>query len=521
MDGLCHICAQEIPGPNRRNIFAFGRCNHHVCYVCSARLRAICGQFECPICRVRLDNVIFSENKKATFKKFKTKYSHSDKYKIYFESEAVESAFNQLLKYNCQICVKSFEASEDPRAKTASNEASISDKKAVSSNKATGNKNKTSNGNSNNNSNNAVKANKSTTSSGDTSGGSSSSGSSGNSKKLNREHNTACPSVTARRLEEDGPPGLLEPAIVSHPAFDDVFGLKNHLNYVHKLRLCDLCLNHNKLFPFEFSYYDNASLSKHIKEGEAKSSHTGHPACQLCRQIFFNQDELLLHMSREHFPCHLCEARESNMLVYFNDYVNLRNHFRDKHILCERDNCRNEHLTSAFDSEIEYEIHLVNVHRLQRSTITLESAPHVARQNQADSARSLRQSLPRNAAVISTGNVAIANSQRRVENDPNAIRLNRPLVRPQRLPSQSEFPALGQDTATNRTLNQPPATSSSRLANNRPTQSTLSQRLTAGPSSVYSRAPIELNEVEFPSLPEAPKPKVNTKKVTQKGRKRY
>lgn len=54
---ICDICAQNVPGPEREKIFAFGECDHYVCYVCSARLRVICDQSECPICRKKLDNV--------------------------------------------------------------------------------------------------------------------------------------------------------------------------------------------------------------------------------------------------------------------------------------------------------------------------------------------------------------------------------------------------------------------------------------------------------------------------------
>lgn len=54
---ICNICAQNVPGPEREKIFAYGKCDHHVCYVCSARLRVICEQSECPICREKLEYV--------------------------------------------------------------------------------------------------------------------------------------------------------------------------------------------------------------------------------------------------------------------------------------------------------------------------------------------------------------------------------------------------------------------------------------------------------------------------------
>lgn len=53
----CDICAQNVPGPEREKIYAFGKCDHYVCYVCSARLRVVCDQSDCPICREKLDSV--------------------------------------------------------------------------------------------------------------------------------------------------------------------------------------------------------------------------------------------------------------------------------------------------------------------------------------------------------------------------------------------------------------------------------------------------------------------------------
>lgn len=68
-DQICDICAQNVPGPEREKIFAYGKCDHHVCYVCSARLRVICDQSECPICREKLDSVSKSSRNLTTSSK--------------------------------------------------------------------------------------------------------------------------------------------------------------------------------------------------------------------------------------------------------------------------------------------------------------------------------------------------------------------------------------------------------------------------------------------------------------------
>ena len=51
MDDACPVCL------NRIRIFSVGLCNHHVCQECSTRMRVLCGQNECPICRQDMPKV--------------------------------------------------------------------------------------------------------------------------------------------------------------------------------------------------------------------------------------------------------------------------------------------------------------------------------------------------------------------------------------------------------------------------------------------------------------------------------
>lgn len=284
-----------------------------------------------------------------------------------------------------------------------------------------------------------------------------------------------------------------------------------------------------------------------MKEGEPNTSHRGHPNCKLCHQTFFNNDELIRHMSREHFYCHFCGNEGSNMRIYFLDYASLRNHFRNDHFLCERDNCRHEQFTSAFDNRIDYQLHLVQVHEnsqsnlsrgeaRQQRTIVLDSAPLRSRSGISPN-RSLRQNLPLNAAIVSTGNLATANSSRQLR-APESIREQ---LRSQAPLPPSEFPALHAAangelqppnrplaTAVQRTIqvtsmNQFPALSQSTPSQTRvvPSDTPMSRRLAAGPSGsrvAFSRTlgggirpPEQLNETEFPPLPEQPKAKSNKK----------
>lgn len=515
-DQSCNICAQIVPGPEREKIFAFGKCDHFVCYVCSARLRAICEQSECPICREKLDSVIFVSSKSQTFDKYSLKKLISnEKYKIYFETEAIKGAFDKLLKFECQKCCKETQNMKDKKDESTKS-AAVSTSPCPSS--LTG----------------GQKDANSTTSPSSPPG--------------------LTPKFNKAKLKEDSQ-GLLDSTQVSKTTFDDAFGLKNHLYFVHKLKLCDLCLTHNKLFPFEYSYYDRVGLIRHIEKGEPKTSHRGHPKCQLCQQTFFNAEELLMHMSREHYHCHLCGRHDSNRRIYFSDYKTLREHFKTRHILCERDNCKHEQFTSVFDNEIDFRMHLVDFHptsglsrgevRHQR-TITLEQPAYRDTHNN-NNIMSLRPNeLPPNTAIVSTGPMAIANSSLR-QNNQQLQQLQQQqqqraeslqtFIRQQRLPSRAEFPALGQtsvratsqaislsntvDENSNRAQQSTSSDSNSAI---RPSSdnSTLSQRLVAGPSNSSRsfvrtlgggayRAPKQLDESEFPPLPEQPKAKGNKK----------
>lgn len=63
----CVVCCQNVPGSNRKELFALGPCDHIVCYECSTKMRVLCQQTECPICRQDIPKVRlggeFNENR--------------------------------------------------------------------------------------------------------------------------------------------------------------------------------------------------------------------------------------------------------------------------------------------------------------------------------------------------------------------------------------------------------------------------------------------------------------------------
>ena len=48
---VCNVCHDDI------EIYAVGKCEHFVCYKCSTRMRLLCEQMYCAICRADLPEV--------------------------------------------------------------------------------------------------------------------------------------------------------------------------------------------------------------------------------------------------------------------------------------------------------------------------------------------------------------------------------------------------------------------------------------------------------------------------------
>ncbi|KAL0278290.1 UNVERIFIED_CONTAM: hypothetical protein PYX00_000148 [Menopon gallinae] len=97
-DNLCVVCFKNV------DIYSVGSCDHMVCYECSTRMRVLCRQNECPICRQDLPKVIFSYSLKP-FSEIVNSASYEDKkYKIHFQNKKIQDAFYKLLEHSCSIC---------------------------------------------------------------------------------------------------------------------------------------------------------------------------------------------------------------------------------------------------------------------------------------------------------------------------------------------------------------------------------------------------------------------------------
>ncbi|ESP03939.1 hypothetical protein LOTGIDRAFT_110165 [Lottia gigantea] len=244
---VCTVCHEHM------DILAIGACNHPICYRCSSRMRILCEQMYCPICRGHLQKVLFVKQYDK-FEKVNTENFKEEIKFIYLESEDVEKAFKQLLTIQCKKCP-------------------------------------------------------------------------------------------------------------NRPADKSIDSLRDHLRKEHTLFLCDLCLNHLNIFPFERKFYNRKDLATHRRVGDADDkSYKGHPLCVFCDERYMDNDELLRHLRKDHYFCHICDADGSN--DYYNDYPDLKTHFRDSHYLCEEEDCGNPttQFTNAFRNSIDFKAHKASHH---------------------------------------------------------------------------------------------------------------------------------------------------------------
>ncbi|XP_063981623.1 E3 ubiquitin-protein ligase ZNF598 [Diachasmimorpha longicaudata] len=96
-NGACVVCYKNV------DIYSIGMCEHPVCYECSTRMRVLCKQNECPICRQDLPKVVFTREIQP-FRHIRRSSLLDSRYNIYFENLEVQEKFTKLLAHSCPIC---------------------------------------------------------------------------------------------------------------------------------------------------------------------------------------------------------------------------------------------------------------------------------------------------------------------------------------------------------------------------------------------------------------------------------
>ncbi|EPY88944.1 zinc finger protein 598 [Camelus ferus] len=121
-----------------------------------------------------------------------------------------------------------------------------------------------------------------------------------------------------------------------------------------------------EIFTYERKWYSRKDLARHRMQGDPDdTSHRGHPLCKFCDERYLDNDELLKHLRRDHYFCHFCDSDGAQ--DYYSDYAYLREHFREKHFLCEEGRCSTEQFTHAFRTEIDLKAHRTACHSRSRA----------------------------------------------------------------------------------------------------------------------------------------------------------
>ncbi|KAK9814997.1 hypothetical protein WJX73_004339 [Symbiochloris irregularis] len=124
---------------------------------------------------------------------------------------------------------------------------------------------------------------------------------------------------------------------------------------------CRICVAGRKVFISEQITYSDADLHKHLRTGDltgplAESGFKGHPQCRFCHKRFYGDNEIYNHMQQEHEQCFLCRRERPDKFIYFRDYAELEDHFRQAHFACGHQICL-ERKFVVFASEQELRNH--------------------------------------------------------------------------------------------------------------------------------------------------------------------
>ena len=94
----CSVCWNDI------KIFALGHCNHPVCHVCSTRMRVLCSQKDCAICRQDLSKVVFMRKLCQYQSVADQVFLQDQRFQICFEDQEVKKSYDNLLANDCPLC---------------------------------------------------------------------------------------------------------------------------------------------------------------------------------------------------------------------------------------------------------------------------------------------------------------------------------------------------------------------------------------------------------------------------------
>ncbi|VVB03580.1 unnamed protein product [Arabis nemorensis] len=149
--------------------------------------------------------------------------------------------------------------------------------------------------------------------------------------------------------------------------FECIGQLMTHLYERHRLYMCTACLVYCSRFVGEQKLFTKAQLNQHIRTGDSeadgsvieRAGFTGHPKCELCRNPFYGDEEVFVHIWRvSSCRCHICNRLRPG--IPDND---VEDHFLVEHIDSEDGYWFAPFsIIRAFDDQAHLNLHNAHVH---------------------------------------------------------------------------------------------------------------------------------------------------------------
>lgn len=135
--------------------------------------------------------------------------------------------------------------------------------------------------------------------------------------------------------------------------FSDWNELRQHYGNYHGFLVCQICSSTKKFFPLDIPLFSNENdLNSHMIYQRSDGNEL-HPQCTVCKDRFFDKQQLSNHVSAEHISCSLCSSSK-----YFKDSKALSDHYSRDHFACNDPSCQGKvAFRSLFDLQAHKKLH--------------------------------------------------------------------------------------------------------------------------------------------------------------------
>ncbi|RVX01424.1 E3 ubiquitin-protein ligase hel2 [Vitis vinifera] len=290
MDDSCAVCAETLEW------VSYGPCGHRdVCSTCVARLRFICDDRRCCICKTEC-NVVFVTKALGDYTRMVNDFSilptesREGQVGMYWYHEDTQAFFDDVDHYKMIKAMCRLSCSVCDQMEEQSNDGSKRRQKFRNIDQLKGH-------------------------------------------LFHRHKLFMCSLCLEGRKKEENSEGN-----VAYDEIDDSAGMIC-FGGLSRIKSCRSHPTDLSVFICEQKLYNRAQLNQHINTGDSevdgneaeRGGFMGHPMCDFCRSPFYGDNELYSHMSTEHYTCHICQRQNPGQFEYYKNYDDLERHNAIEH----------------------------------------------------------------------------------------------------------------------------------------------------------------------------------------------